>query len=183
LPTGAFQVMHWIRSWLTFIGVSTSHPLAFVVVAVYVVLWLIFDPRSFGWQSAATVATWVMTLFIQRAEHRDTQAIHAKLDELLRVAGEADSDLATLDQQEPEEIAAPWIPGQRQDRVRPSVFTTAILPPAIPGVIQLTPRCLSNYARVLSPRAGGRAPPGGLGAAQRPSGGAECRPGGQPGDA
>jgi low affinity Fe/Cu permease len=106
LPTGAFQVMHWIRSWLTFIGVSTSHPLAFVVVAVYVVLWLIFDPRSFGWQSAATVATWVMTLFIQRAEHRDTQAIHAKLDELLRVAGEADSDLATLDQQEPEEIAA-----------------------------------------------------------------------------
>jgi low affinity Fe/Cu permease len=25
-----------------------------------------------------------MTLFIQRAEHRDTQAIHAKLDELLR---------------------------------------------------------------------------------------------------
>ena len=82
------------------------HPLAFVVVAVYVVLWLIFDLQSFGWQSAATVATWVMTLFIQRAEHRDTQAIHAKLDELLRVAGEADSDLAMLDQQEPEEIAA-----------------------------------------------------------------------------
>jgi low affinity Fe/Cu permease len=25
-----------------------------------------------------------MTLFIQRAEHRDTQAIQAKLDELLR---------------------------------------------------------------------------------------------------
>jgi low affinity Fe/Cu permease len=25
-----------------------------------------------------------MTLFVQRAEHRDTQAIHAKLDELLR---------------------------------------------------------------------------------------------------
>jgi low affinity Fe/Cu permease len=28
-----------------------------------------------------------MTLFIQRAEHRDTQAIHAKSDELLRVEG------------------------------------------------------------------------------------------------
>ena len=72
------------RSWLTQIGVSTSHPLAFVVVGVYVAAWLLFEPQSFGWQSAATVATWSMTLFIQRAEHRNTQAIHAKLDELLR---------------------------------------------------------------------------------------------------
>jgi low affinity Fe/Cu permease len=45
-------------------------------------------------------------LLIQRAEHRDTQAIHAKLDELLRAVGEADSDFAMLDQQEPEEIEA-----------------------------------------------------------------------------
>ena len=98
--------MHWIRSSLTTIGVSTSHPLAFVVVTVYVAMWLIFDPQSLGWQSTATVATWVMTLFIQRAEHRDTQAIHAKLDELLRAVGKADSALAMLDQQEPEEIEA-----------------------------------------------------------------------------
>lgn len=80
------------RSWLTQIGVSTSHPLAFVVVGVYVAAWLLFEPQSFGWQSAATVATWIMTLFIQRAEHRDTQAIHAKLDGLLRC--EADIELA-----------------------------------------------------------------------------------------
>jgi low affinity Fe/Cu permease len=45
-----------------------------------------------------------MTLFIQRAEHRDTQAIHAKLDELLRAEGKADDELATLDRREPEEI-------------------------------------------------------------------------------
>jgi low affinity Fe/Cu permease len=91
---------------LTFIGVSTSHPLAFVLVAVYVALWLGFDSQSLNSQSVATVATWVMTLLIQRAEHRDTQAIHAKLDELLRAAGKADSDLAMLDQREPEEIQA-----------------------------------------------------------------------------
>lgn len=92
------------RSWLTQAGVSTSHPLAFVVVGVYVAAWTIFDPHSFGWQGAATVATWVMTLFIQRAEHRDTQAIHAKLDELLRAHDNADEGLATLDRKEPEEI-------------------------------------------------------------------------------
>jgi low affinity Fe/Cu permease len=96
--------MLWYRSWLTHIGVATSHPLAFVVVGLYVAAWLIFNRQSFGWQSVATVATWVMTLFIQRAEHRDTQAIHAKLDELLRVEGEADNQLATLDRKEPEEI-------------------------------------------------------------------------------
>jgi hypothetical protein len=45
-----------------------------------------------------------MTLFIQRAEHRDTQALHAKLDELLRAASEADSETATVDKKEPEEI-------------------------------------------------------------------------------
>lgn len=92
------------RSWLTQIGVSTSHPLAFVVVGIYVAVWLIFDHQSFDWQGVATVATWVMTLFIQRAEHRDTQAIHAKLDELLRADGEADERLAKLDREEPEEI-------------------------------------------------------------------------------
>jgi low affinity Fe/Cu permease len=96
--------MFQYRSWLTQLGVSTSHPLAFVVVGIYVGVWLIFDPASFGWQSAATVATWVMTLFIQRAEHRDTQAIHAKLDELLRAHGDADERLARLDREEPEEI-------------------------------------------------------------------------------
>jgi hypothetical protein len=44
-------------------------------------------------------------LFIQRAETRDTLAIHAKLDELLRAEGRARSDLTTLDEREPEEIA------------------------------------------------------------------------------
>lgn len=71
---------------------------------LYVVLWLTLSPRTFDWQAVATIATWIMTFFIQRAEHRDTQAIHAKLDELLRVQVHARSELATLDAKEPEEI-------------------------------------------------------------------------------
>jgi low affinity Fe/Cu permease len=47
-----------------------------------------------------------MTLFIQRAERRDTQAIHAKLDELLRAEGKADNALRLVDRSEPEEIEA-----------------------------------------------------------------------------
>ena len=45
-----------------------------------------------------------MTLVIQRAEHRDTQAIHVKLDEMLHVLGEARNELTRVDEQEPEEI-------------------------------------------------------------------------------
>ncbi len=94
-----------LRHWLTFIGVSTSHPLAFLVVGVYAVLWFIFDSTYFGWGSIATIAVWIMTLFIQRVETRDTLAIHAKLDELLRASHRARNELTTLDQKEPEEIA------------------------------------------------------------------------------
>jgi low affinity Fe/Cu permease len=96
--------MELIRRALTRIGVSASHPLAFVIVGLYVAIWLAVDRRSFDWQSFATVATWVMTLFIQRAEHRDTQAIHAKLDELLRTESHARNELTVMDQKEPEEI-------------------------------------------------------------------------------
>ena len=47
-----------------------------------------------------------MTLIIRRAEHRDTQAIHAKLDELLRLEGRPRNELTKLDQEEPEKIEA-----------------------------------------------------------------------------
>jgi low affinity Fe/Cu permease len=94
--------MHTVYRWLTRIGTATSHPLALGAVVVFVALWLIIAPRSFDWQAAATVATLFMTVFIQRA--RDTQAIHAKLDELLRAEGHARNELTTLDEREPEEI-------------------------------------------------------------------------------
>jgi low affinity Fe/Cu permease len=46
----------------------------------------------------------MMTVFIQRAEHRDTQAIHAKLDHLLEKLEPADGSLAGLDRMQPEDI-------------------------------------------------------------------------------
>ena len=88
-----FSCDHTYCRMLTWAGMLLSHPTAFLIVVCYVGIWLVFNPKTFDWQAAATVATWVMTLFIQRAEHRDTQAIHAKLDELLRVEGRARSDL------------------------------------------------------------------------------------------
>jgi low affinity Fe/Cu permease len=89
---------------LTDLGRKTSRPWAFLIVVVYGVLWFLFQRESFDLHGVATLIVWTMTLFIQRAQHRDTQALHAKLDELLRVEGAAESDLAKIDEKEPEEI-------------------------------------------------------------------------------
>ena len=45
-----------------------------------------------------------MTLLIQRAEHRDTQALQAKIDELLHANAQADSAMTKIDENEPEDI-------------------------------------------------------------------------------
>jgi low affinity Fe/Cu permease len=45
-----------------------------------------------------------MTLFIQRANRRDSLALHAKLDELIRVDHRARTELTRLDEKEPEVI-------------------------------------------------------------------------------
>jgi low affinity Fe/Cu permease len=89
---------------LTQFGVFIAHPAAFLIFFCYVGVWLLFSPGTFEWHAIATVATWLMTLFIQRAEHRDTQAIHAKLDELLRAENRARDELTRLDDEEPEVI-------------------------------------------------------------------------------
>jgi low affinity Fe/Cu permease len=102
----ALAYMH-LNRFLTNAGAWLSRPLAVVAVGVFTAIWLIFDRESFNWQAIASVATLLMTLFIQRSEHRDTQAnIHAKLDELLRTQGDEKNHLATLDDKEREQIEA-----------------------------------------------------------------------------
>ena len=95
-----------IQTFLTAAGTWMARPAAFGFVIVYTVLWLIFDRQSFDFHGAITLITLCMTLFIQRSEHRDTQAIQAKLDELLRTQGKARNDLTKVDEQQPEQIEA-----------------------------------------------------------------------------
>ena len=97
-------MVHAIRHSLTALGVFAAHPAAFLIVAAYGVLWFIFQPSSFDWHGVATLVVWLMTLLIQRAEHRDTQAIHAKLDELLHTQTGARDEIMKADKEEPEDI-------------------------------------------------------------------------------
>jgi low affinity Fe/Cu permease len=93
-----------IRRTLTTIGTLASRPAAFLVVPLYGLFWYIFQPATFEWNAVATLSVWLMTLFIQRAGHRDTQALHAKLDELLHAHGAARNELTRMDDEEPQEI-------------------------------------------------------------------------------
>jgi len=94
----------YLQRLLTNAGTWLSRPWVVVAVLLYTILWLVFDHGSFGWHGGASIATLLMALFIQRSEHRDTQAIHAKLDELLRVHGDAQTQLTKLDEREPEQV-------------------------------------------------------------------------------
>ena len=98
--------MHRLQVFLTSAGTWMARPAAFGLVAVYAVLWLIFDRESLNFHGAIALVTLCMTLFIQRSEHRDTQAIQAKLDELLRSDANARTSLTRLDDEEPEQIEA-----------------------------------------------------------------------------
>lgn len=91
-------------SILTIIGVATARPAAILIVPAYALGWAYFEPSTFDWHSFAVLAAWAMTFLIQRAAHRDTQAIHAKVDELLREQPGARSELEHVDEDEPEDI-------------------------------------------------------------------------------
>jgi low affinity Fe/Cu permease len=93
-----------IRHALTTLGELAAHPGAYGIIVLYAVLWFVLDRASLDWHGVATLAVWFMTLLIQRTEHRDTQALQAKLDELLHAHSQANNSLTKIDDQEPEDI-------------------------------------------------------------------------------
>ncbi len=92
-----------LRGWLTDLGVLAARPAAFVIFAIYALAWIVLGD-GLHWHSIAMLATWGMTLVIQRAEYRDTQAIHAKLDELLKSKGNANDEMIGIDDEDAEEV-------------------------------------------------------------------------------
>lgn len=85
---------------------------ALIASVLLVVVWALTGPVfnfSDTWQlfinTTTTVVTFWMVFVIQNAANRDAKAIHLKLDELLRVHGDARNELITLEQQ-PEAMVA-----------------------------------------------------------------------------
>lgn len=71
-----------------------GHPAAFVIAALSIAAWALSGPMfmfSETWQlvvnTGTTIATFLMVFVLQNTQNRDTMALHAKLDELIRTGG------------------------------------------------------------------------------------------------
>ncbi len=75
------------------IAIASGHPLTFVTAIASVAIWGLCGPLfgySENWQlvinTATTIVTFLMVFLIQNAQNRDSGAVQAKLDELIRTS-------------------------------------------------------------------------------------------------
>jgi low affinity Fe/Cu permease len=85
----------------------------FIANVLLILLWLIAGPffnYSDTWQlvvnTATTVITYLAVFLIQNTQNRDAQAIHLKLDELIKGVGGARTHLVNLENLSDEELAS-----------------------------------------------------------------------------
>lgn len=86
---------------------------AFAVAVGAIVIWAITGPifhYSDTWQlvinTGTTIVTFLMVFLIQNAQNRDAQAIHLKLDELIRAQQGARNMMMDLDQLNEKQLKA-----------------------------------------------------------------------------
>ena len=87
-------------------------PWAFLLACAVIVAWAMTGPH-FGyndtWQlvinTGTTIVTFLMVFLIQNTQNRESQALHVKLDELIRAVSGANNSLIDLDELTDEELS------------------------------------------------------------------------------
>ena len=97
---------------------ATGQPRTFAIALGLIVVWAVTGPLfhfSDTWQlvvnTGTTVVTFLMVFLIQSTQNRDAEAVHIKLDELLRVTVGAHNvllDLEELEEQDIEKLRAAY---------------------------------------------------------------------------
>src|SRR5689334_8203385 len=97
---------------------ATGQPYTFVGALLLIVVWAVTGPLfgfSDTWQlvvnTGTTVVTFLMVFLIQSTQNRDAEAVHIKLDELLRVTAGAHNvllDLEELEERDLEKLRAAY---------------------------------------------------------------------------
>jgi len=102
-------------SWFSRFAKSTArasgHHVTFLVAVAVIVLWAVTGPLfgfSDTWQlvinTGTTIVTFLMVFLIQNTQNRDSEAMHLKLDELIRAVKGAHNALLDLEELDDEEL-------------------------------------------------------------------------------
>ncbi|MDX2104863.1 MAG: low affinity iron permease family protein [Candidatus Melainabacteria bacterium] len=103
--------MGWFTGFSNKVAKAVGHPAAFMIALVVVIVWAICGPLfgfSDTWQlvinTGTTIVTFLMVFLIQNTQNRDTEAIHLKLDELIRSHRPAKNSYISLEDLSIEEM-------------------------------------------------------------------------------
>jgi len=90
---------------------ATGKPVTFVLASLIIVVWAFSGPLfgfSDTWQlvinTSTTIITFLMVFLIQNTQNRDSEAMHIKMDEIIRALNGAHNALLDLEELEDEEL-------------------------------------------------------------------------------
>jgi low affinity Fe/Cu permease len=100
----SMNVRETFRKFARDAACAVGSSIAFFAAVVIIVVWAIAGPMfkfSDTWQlvinTGTTIVTFLMVFLIQATQNRDSEAIHLKLDELIRAVGKARTSLVGLE--------------------------------------------------------------------------------------
>lgn len=106
--------MNFFDRAATHVARFMGHPAIFAFACLVIVIWGAMGPflgYSDTWQlvinTSTTIVTFLMVFLIQNTQNRESEALHLKVDELLRALDAADTRLVDLEErseQEPQRL-------------------------------------------------------------------------------
>jgi low affinity Fe/Cu permease len=98
-------------SFAKWTAAAAGKPVTFTLCVIAILIWALLGPifeYSDSWQlvinTGTTIVTFLMVFLIQNTQNRDTQALHLKLDELIRVTKGARNLMLDLEELDDEQL-------------------------------------------------------------------------------